>query len=123
MDQQGAAQEAAIREVNGMPVLVQRIDGLTMQELRTFSDKLRNKVATGLLVLGSVLDDKVALLVIVGKDRTKQLPAGKVVQHLAQMVGGSGGGRPDMAQAGGNQPEHLDKALAQVYDYVATQLG
>ncbi len=123
MDQQGAGQEAAIREVNGMPVLVQRIDGLTMQELRTFSDKLRNKVATGLLVLGSVLDDKVALLVIVGKDRTKHLPAGKVVQHLAQMVGGSGGGRPDMAQAGGNQPEHLDKALAQVYEYVATQLG
>ena len=56
LDQQGAGQESdAIREVNGVPVLVQRIDGLNMQELRTFSDKLRNKVATGLLVLGSVL--------------------------------------------------------------------
>jgi len=123
LDQQGAGQEATIREVHGMPVLVQRIDGLNMQELRTFSDKLRNKVTSGLLVLGSVLDDKVALLVIVGKDRTKQLPAGKVVQHIAQFVGGSGGGRPDMAQAGGNQPEHLDMALEQVYEYVATQLG
>jgi alanyl-tRNA synthetase len=123
LDQQGASQETTIREVKGVPVLVQRIDGLNMQELRTFSDKLRNKVATGLLVLGSVLDDKVALLVIVGKDRTKQLPAGKVVQHIAQFVGGSGGGRPDMAQAGGNQPEHLDMALEQVYEYVATQLG
>jgi alanyl-tRNA synthetase len=106
-----------------VPVLVQRIDGLNMQELRTFSDKLRNKVTSGLLVLGSVLDGKVALLVIVGKDRTKQLPAGKVVQHIAQFVGGSGGGRPDMAQAGGNQPEHLDMALEQVYEYVAAQLG
>jgi alanyl-tRNA synthetase len=123
LDQQGASQEATIREVNGMPVLVQRIDGLNMQELRTFSDKLRNKVATGLLVLGSVLDEKVSLLVIVGKDRTKQLPAGQVVQHIAQFVGGSGGGRPDMAQAGGNQPENLDMALEQIYEYVAAQLG
>ena len=123
LDQQGAGQEASIREVNGMPVLVQRIDGLNMQELRTFSDKLRNKVATGVLVLGSVLDDKVALLVIVSKDHTKVLPAGKVVQHLAQFVGGSGGGRPDMAQAGGNQPENLDMALDKVYEYVATQLS
>ncbi len=122
LDQQGAGQEAAIREVNGVSVLVQRIDGLTIQELRTFSDKLRNRVATGLLVLGSVLDDKVALLVIVGKDLTKRLPAGKVVQHIAQFVGGSGGGRPDMAQAGGNQPENLDMALEKVYGYVTTQL-
>ena len=123
LDQQGAGQEASIREVNGIPVLVQRIDGLNMQELRTFSDKLRNKVATGLLVLGSVLDDKVALLVIVSKDQAKALPAGKLVQHIAQFVGGSGGGRPDMAQAGGNQPENLDMALDKVYDYVAAQLS
>ncbi len=123
LDQQGAGQEAAIREINGLPVLVQRVDGLSPQELRTFSDKLRNKVATGILVLGSVLDGKVSLLVIVGKDRTKQLPAGQVVKHLAQLVGGSGGGRPDMAQAGGNQPENLDSALEQVYEFVATQLG
>jgi alanyl-tRNA synthetase len=94
-----------------------------MQELRTFSDKLRGKVASGLLVLGSVKDDKVFLVVIVGKDRTKQLSAGKVAQHIAQFVGGSGGGRPDMAQAGGNQPEHLDTALEKVYEYVAAQLG
>ena len=73
LDEQGAGQEATIREVKGVPVLVQRIDGLNMQELRTFSDKLRNKVATGLLVLGSVLDDKVALLVIVGKDQSQAI--------------------------------------------------
>ena len=123
LDQQGAGQEAAIRDVSGVPVLVQRVDGLSPQELRTFSDKLRNKVSTGMLVLGSVLDGKVSLLVIVGKDRIKQLPAGQVVKHLAQFVGGSGGGRPDMAQAGGNQPENLDLALEQVYEFVATQLS
>ena len=64
-----------------------------------------------------------ALLVIVGKELSKKLPAGKVAQHIAQMVGGSGGGRPDMAQAGGNQPEHLDRALEQVDAYVADQLA
>ena len=123
LEQQGAGQEAVVREVNGVPVLVQRIDGLNMQELRIFSDKLRHKVMSGLLVLGSAHEGKVALLVIVGKDRTKQLQAGKVAQHIAKFVGGSGGGRPDMAQAGGNQPEHLNAALEKVYDYVATQLG
>jgi alanyl-tRNA synthetase len=121
--QQGAGQEATIRDVKGLPVLVQRIDGLNIQDLRTFSDKLRHKVESGLLVLGSAHEGKVALLVIVGKERAKQLPAGKLAQHIAQFVGGSGGGRPDMAQAGGNQPEHLDMALDTVYEYVATQLG
>ena len=64
-----------------------------------------------------------SLLVIVGKEQAKKLPAGKVAQHVAQFVGGSGGGRPDMAQAGGNQPEHLDVALNSVYDYVNSQLS
>ncbi len=123
LGQQGGAQEAAVQEINGMPVLVQRIDGLTMPELRTFSDKLRSKVPSGLLVLGSAHEGKVVLLVIVGKDRTKQLQAGKIAQHIAQFVGGSGGGRPDMAQAGGNQPEHLDLALGKVHEYVAGQIG
>jgi alanyl-tRNA synthetase len=122
LDQHGAGQEASIREIAGIPVLVQRVDGLNMSELRGFSDKLRHKVPSGLLVLGSVKDAKVSLLVIVGKEQAKNLPAGKVAQHVAQLVGGSGGGRPDMAQAGGNQPEHLDMALNSVYDYVNLQL-
>ncbi|WP_447962081.1 alanine--tRNA ligase [Nitrospira sp. Ecomares 2.1] len=123
LDQQGAGQETLIRNIGGMPILIQRIDGLTIQELRIFSDKLRHKVPSGLLVLGSVKEGKVSLLVIVGKDQTHKIPAGKVAQHVAQLVGGSGGGRPDMAQAGGNQPEQLDVALQSVYDYVASQIG
>jgi alanyl-tRNA synthetase len=123
LDQHSADQGASMKEIGGMPILVQRVDGLNMQELRTFSDKLRHKAASGLLVLGSVKDSKVSLIVIVGKEQSKKLPAGKVAQHVAQFVGGSGGGRPDMAQAGGNQPEHLDMALNSVYDYVISQLG
>ncbi len=123
LDHQGAAKDATIQEVAGIPVLVQRLEGLSMQELRTFSDKLRKKVAEGILVLGSAKEQKVSLLVIVGKDQTKRLPAGKIAQHIAQMVGGSGGGRPDMAQAGGNQPEHLDQALQEVIPFVTAQLG
>ncbi len=123
LDQHSAEQGASMKEIGGMPIFVQRVDGLTMQDLRTFSDKLRHKAASGLLVLGSVKDSKVSLIVIVGKEQSKKLPAGKVAQHVAQFVGGSGGGRPDMAQAGGNQPEHLDTALNSVYDYVISQLG
>ncbi len=123
LDQQGAGQEASIRDIGGMPILIQRIDGLTIQELRTFSDKLRHKVPSGFLVLGSVKEGKVSLLVIVAKEQAHKIPAGKVAQHVAQLVGGSGGGRPDMAQAGGNQPEQLDEALRSVYDYVASHIG
>ena len=123
LDHQGASQEATIQEVTGIPVLVQQLEGLTMQELRTFSDKLRKKVSDGVLVLGSSKDQKVSLLVIVGKEQAKRMPAGKIAQHIAQFVGGSGGGRPDMAQAGGNQPEHLEKALQQVIPFVESQLA
>ncbi len=122
LDHQGVAQEVAIRDIGGIPILVQRIDGLNMQELRTFSDKLRKKVASGFLILGSVKDEKVSLLVIVSKEQSVRLPAGTIAQHVAQMVGGSGGGRPEMAQAGGNQPTELDRALDCVYDFIKTQL-
>ena len=122
LDQQSTGREVSITEIGGMPVLIQRVDDLNMQELRALSDKLRHKVPSGLLVLGSVKEAKVSLLVIVGKEQTKKLPAGKVAQHVARLVGGSGGGRPDMAQAGGNQPEHLDAALQSVYDYVLSQI-
>lgn len=123
LDHQGAGREIAVREVAGIPVLVQRIDGLSMSELRTYSDKLRHKVSSGILVLGSAKEAKVSLLVIVGKERIHKFPAGKIAQHVARLVGGAGGGRPDMAQAGGNLPEHLDSALESVYEYVTSQVG
>lgn len=123
LELEGTGNEAAIREVEGVPILVQRVDGLSLNELRTYSDKARHKVTAGLLVLGTVLEGKVSFLVIADKAVSAKVPAGKLAQHVAQQVGGSGGGRPEMAQAGGNQPENLDAALESVYSYVASQLG
>jgi len=122
LELEGTGNKAAIREIQGVPVLVQRVDGLTILELRTYSDKARHKVPGGLLVLGTAKEGKVSLLVIVDKSVSGKIPAGKLAQHVAQLVGGSGGGRPEMAQAGGNQPENLDEALESVYPYVASQL-
>ncbi|MDR4492982.1 MAG: alanine--tRNA ligase [Nitrospirales bacterium] len=123
LELEGTGSEAAIREIQGVPVLVQRIDGLTINELRTYSDKARHKVPAGLLVLGTVHEGKVSFLVIADKAVSAKVPAGKLAQHVAQVVGGSGGGRPEMAQAGGNQPENLKAALDSVYGYVASQLS
>lgn len=123
LELEGAGKDIAIRDIQGIPVLVQRVDGLTIPELRTYSDKARHKVPGGLLVLGTVKEGKVSFLVIVDKTISTKVPAGKLAQHVAQLVGGSGGGRPEMAQAGGSQPEHLDTALDSVYTYVASQLG
>ncbi len=123
LELEGTGNEGAIREIQGVPVLVQRLDGLTINELRTYSDKARHKVPAGLLVLGTVNEGKVSFLVIADKAVSGKVPAGKLAQHVAQLVGGSGGGRPEMAQAGGNQPENLNAALESVYAYVAAQLG
>ncbi|MGB8481776.1 MAG: alanine--tRNA ligase [Acidobacteriaceae bacterium] len=105
-----AAAEAV--EVSGVKVLAQRVDALDRGQVRTLVDNLRNKLGSGVVVLGGVQEDgKVALIVGVTKDLTNRVQAGKVVAQLAQMVGGSGGGRPDMAEAGGKDASQLDAAL------------
>jgi alanyl-tRNA synthetase len=98
MDQGAGNAEADVRDVKGVLVHVQRADGLSMQELRLFSDKVRNKVSEGVIALGSVADDKVSLLVIVSKDLSKKVKAGDLIKEMATEVDGSGGGRPDMAK-------------------------
>lgn len=118
MDQGGADAKADVRDVKGVRVHVQRADGLSMQELRLFSDKVRNKVLQGVIALGSAADDKVSLLVIVSKDLTKKLKAGDLIKEMAVEVDGSGGGRPEMAQAGGKNPAGLNRALEKVFSLV-----
>ena len=93
-----------------------------MEELRLFSDKVRNKVPQGVIALGSAVDDKVSLLVIVSKDISKKLKAGDLIKEMAKEVDGSGGGRPEMAQAGGKNPAGLSKALDEVFNIVKTKL-
>jgi len=107
-----------IKEVKGIKVLAHRVDNLDRSQMRTLVDQLREKVGSGVVVLGSTTDGRVALIAGVTKDLTSRVQAGKVIAQVAQKVGGKGGGRPDMAEAGGDKPEALDAALNDVYNVV-----
>ncbi len=111
-----------VREVKGVKVLAMRADNLERAQLRVLIDNLRNKLGSGVVVLGSVSDGKVALIVGVTKDLTARVQAGKIIAEVAKKVGGSGGGRPDMAEAGGKDPGALDSALADSYGVVESLL-
>ena len=103
---------ASAVEVKGIKVLAQRVDGLDKGQMRELIDGLRQKLGSGIVVLGAASEGKVALIVGVTKDLTGKVQAGKLVGLLAAKVGGKGGGRPDLAEAGGNDPGALDGALA-----------
>jgi alanyl-tRNA synthetase len=120
---QGTDLAAQALDVDGMKVLAARLDGADNKVLRDTLDQLKNKLGSAAVVLGSVNGDKVSLVAGVTKDRTAQIKAGELVNAVALQVGGKGGGRPDMAQAGGTQPEHLDAALQSVADWVRGQLA
>ena len=109
---------SAAREVAGVPVLAARLDGLDPEGLRAVVDTVRERLGSGVICLGSVIEGKVNLVASVSKDLTKRFPAGKLVQEVARAVGGGGGGRPDLAQAGGKDPSKLDAALAAVPGWV-----
>ena len=123
MDQSAGSDDARVREIRGIPVYVQEAQGLSMQELRLLSDKVRHKVPKGVMALGSVADEKVSLLVIVSPDLTHTLQAGKLIKEMAREIGGSGGGRPEMAQAGGKHPEKLGQALEKVFHLIEAQVS
>ena len=105
---------ASAREVEGVPVLAARLDGLDPDGLRSVMDVLRDRLPQGVIFVGSAADGKVNLIASVSKDLTGRVPAGKLIQEVAKVVGGGGGGRPDLAQAGGKDPAKLDDALALV---------
>ncbi|MCI0354919.1 MAG: alanine--tRNA ligase [Acidobacteria bacterium] len=113
-----------VRVVSGVKVLTHRVDNLERPQMRTLVDNLRARLGSGVVVLGSAQgeDGKVALIVGVTKDLSGRLPAGKVIAPVAQRVGGSGGGRPDLAEAGGKNPEALDAALSEAYGVVEALL-
>jgi len=109
----------AARQINGVAVIAGRIDGLDADGLRAVADTLRNRLGSGIVCVGSVVDGKVNLIAAVTKDLTSRFQAGKLVQEVAKAVGGGGGGRPDLAQAGGKDPAKLDAALELAYAFVA----
>jgi alanyl-tRNA synthetase len=107
-----------VKEVKGVKVLAHRVDNLERAQLRMLVDQLRDKLGSGVVVLGSASNGNVALIVGVTKDLTSRVQAGKVVGQLAQKVGGKGGGRPDLAEAGGKDASALDAALDGAYAVV-----
>ncbi|MGF1705611.1 alanine--tRNA ligase [Enterovibrio baiacu] len=122
-----AAQESAslinnVTEINGVKVLISKLDGADSKALRTMVDDLKNQMGSGVVFLGNVADDKVALIAGVTKDLIGKVKAGELVNMVAQQVGGKGGGRPDMAQAGGSDAAALPNALESVTPWLAERL-
>ena len=114
----------ALKEYNGVNVIVGKIQAANMDELRNNADLLCNKFdKAGVVVLGAILNDKVNFVVKVNKDGVARgLHAGKIVKEVAMVTGGNGGGRPDMAQAGGKQPEKLNDAFAKAHEVIQSQI-
>jgi alanyl-tRNA synthetase len=120
---QGDELVAQAQDINGVKVLAARLDGADANTLRETMDKLKDKLKSAVIVLAAVADGKVSLAAGVTADQTGKVKAGELVNFVAQQVGGKGGGRPDMAMAGGTQPEHLAGALAAVQAWVAAKLS
>jgi len=106
------------REIKGVKVLATVVEAPDVKTLRDFGDKLRDKLASGVILLGARVEGKAMLLCMVTKDLTGRYHAGNIIKAVAPLVGGSGGGRPDMAQAGGPQPENLERALAKLEELI-----
>ncbi|WP_392439501.1 alanine--tRNA ligase [Edwardsiella piscicida] len=125
-DQQAAQESASLSgkavEVNGVKLLVSQLDGVEPKMLRTMVDDLKNQMGSCIVVLATAEAGKVSLIAGVTKDLTAKVKAGELIGMVAQQVGGKGGGRPDMAQAGGTDAAALPQALASVTDWVAAKL-
>lgn len=110
-------------EINGLKVLAAQLDGADVKTLRDTVDQLKNKLGQAAVVLASVEGDKISIIAGVTKAETSRIKAGDLVNAVAQQCGGRGGGRPDMAQAGGSEPDKLAAALAAVPSWVETQVS
>ena len=110
----------AVREINGVTAMVQRVDADSPAALRDLADKFRDRLKSGVVVLGSSVDAKAFLVAMATKNVAGKIHAGKIVKEIAPLVGGGGGGRPDMAQAGGSRPENLDQALAKAWEIITS---
>ncbi|CNL18056.1 alanyl-tRNA synthetase [Yersinia pseudotuberculosis] len=125
-DQQAAQESASLSSsaklINGVKLLVSQLDNVEPKMLRTMVDDLKNQLGSAIIVLATTTDDKVSLIVGVTKDLTGKVKAGELIADIAQQVGGKGGGRPDMAQAGGADVQALPAALASVEAWVASRM-
>ena len=110
-------------DVDGVKLLARRFDDISGGDLRNLADTFRDKLKSGVVVLGSVTDSKVTLLTAVTKDLVQRIPANSLIAKLAPIVGGKGGGKPDLAQAGGKDADKLDQALGSAPGAVRELLG
>ena len=117
----GSDMAGEAREINGMRVLIKRVDGVDGKGLLALIDQLKNKLGSAVILLGGELDGKVVLVAGVTGDLTGRVKAGDLIRQTAQAVGGKGGGRPDMAQGGGTDVAALDAALNSAAEWVAQQ--
>ena len=119
----GLASEVAPQDVGGIKLLTRRLAGLDKSALRGVSDSLRDRLGSGVVVLASEQDGKVALVVAVTRDLTSRIQAGRRIKELAPIVGGGGGGRPEFAEAGGRDAARIDELLAAAPGVVQKLLG
>ena len=120
--QQGADMLSNAVEINGVKVLIANLEGVEAKSLRSMMDDIKNRIGEGIVVLGVAGDNKVNLIAGVTKGLTSKVKAGELVNFVAAQVGGKGGGRPDMAQAGGSQPENLSAALDSINAWLEDKL-
>ena len=112
-----------VQEIGGVKVLAARVDGVDMNGLRELGDQLKEKLGDGVVVLASAMDGKVSLMATATDGAQKKgAHAGNLIKAIAGLVGGGGGGRPGMAQAGGKNPEGIDAAIAEVAKVAAQQI-
>ena len=112
-----------VKTVKGIKVLAVQVEIPDPKTIREFADKLRGRLGSGVVVLGAKNEDKAILVVMVTKDLVSQFPAGELIKQIAPVVGGGGGGRPDMAQAGGKCPDKLGEALNKTYEIISGMKG
>ena len=111
----GQAVMAGVKEISGVKVLAIKVDKVDPKGLRELADTLKGRIGSGIIILGCENAGKANLLVAVTRDLTGRFRAGDIIGKLAPVIGGSGGGRPDLAQAGGSLVEKLDEALGMVH--------
>jgi alanyl-tRNA synthetase len=117
-EMQAADSAGETSEINGVTAIIQQVSVDKPAALRELADRFRDRVQSGIVVLGAEAEGKALLIVVVTKDLTDRFHAGKMIKAIAARVGGGGGGRPDMAQAGGTQPQHLNRALEKARELI-----
>ncbi|MDQ7231529.1 DHHA1 domain-containing protein, partial [Staphylococcus haemolyticus] len=110
--------EDQIEEINGFKVLATEVEVSNAKEIRQTMDDFKSKQQDAIIILASDLGEKVSLIATVPKEQTDKIKAGDIIKNMAPLVGGKGGGRPDMAQGGGTQPENISEALRFIKDYI-----